>query len=119
MFYLVVGRNIDYPNVMEHEGHLYVAFAGGKQSVEVLKVKLSDVDATQMPSMPLIGPEKPATKTKKPLFDHVKLAAALATAHKKPYDGNALPFTTITWTKDHKNIRFGVDPSRHEWNPAA
>jgi len=60
----------------------------------------------------------PATKTKKPLFDHVKLAAALATAHKKPYDGNALPFTTITWTKDHKNIRFVVDSTRYEWNLA-
>lgn len=64
MLYLVGGRHIDYPHVMEHEGHLYVAFAGGKQSVEVLKVKLSDVDATQMPSSPLMGPEKPMVKTK-------------------------------------------------------
>lgn len=56
MLYLVGGRHIDYPHVMEHEGHLYVAFAGGKQSVEVLKIKLSDVDATPMPDKPLIKP---------------------------------------------------------------
>ncbi len=60
MLYLVGGRHIDYPHVMEHEGSLHVAFAGGKQSVEVLKVKLSDVDATQMPTTPLLAPEKPA-----------------------------------------------------------
>ena len=50
MLYLVGERHIDYPHVIEHEGHLYIAFAGGKQSVEVLKVKLSDVDAVKMPS---------------------------------------------------------------------
>jgi hypothetical protein len=29
---------------MEHEGYLMVAFSGGKQSVEVLKIKISDLD---------------------------------------------------------------------------
>ena len=56
MIYLVGGRWIDYPHVIEHEGHLFVAFAGGKQSVEVLKVKLADVDAVKMPTTPLIKP---------------------------------------------------------------
>lgn len=54
MLYLVGDRHIDYPHVMEHEGALYIAFAGGKQSVEVLKVKISDADATKMPSTPLL-----------------------------------------------------------------
>jgi BNR repeat-like domain len=45
MFYLVGDRHVDYPHVIEHEGNLYIAFAGGKQSVEVLKVKLSDLNA--------------------------------------------------------------------------
>jgi dipeptidyl aminopeptidase/acylaminoacyl peptidase len=58
----------------------------------------------------------PPTKVKRPLFDHVKLAAALATAHQKPYDANALPFTTLNFTKDHKAIRFTVDSTRYEWN---
>jgi dipeptidyl aminopeptidase/acylaminoacyl peptidase len=65
----------------------------------------------------------PATKTRKPLFDHTKLAAALAIAHHKPYDANTLPFTTLIFTKDHKRFRFNVDTgaaaSRYEWNLAA
>jgi hypothetical protein len=54
MLYLVGGRHIDYPHVIEHEGSLFIAFAGGKQTVEVLKVKLSDVDAVKMPDKPLV-----------------------------------------------------------------
>ncbi len=53
MLYLVGGRHIDYPHVMEHGDSLFIAFAGGKQTVEVLKVKLSDVDAAKMPGRPL------------------------------------------------------------------
>jgi dipeptidyl aminopeptidase/acylaminoacyl peptidase len=64
----------------------------------------------------------PALKVKKPLFDHAKLAAQLATLHRKPYDATNLPFTTITWTKDHKRFRFNHDTgslaSRYEWNLA-
>lgn len=54
MLYLVGGRHIDYPHIIEHEGSLFIAFAGGKQSVEVLKVKLDDVDAIRMPEKPLM-----------------------------------------------------------------
>ena len=43
MGYLFGGRRIDYPHVIEHDGHLLIAFSGGKQSVEVLKIKLSDL----------------------------------------------------------------------------
>jgi len=55
----------------------------------------------------------PPTKTRRPLFDHVKLAAALATAHHKPYEPGALPFTALNFTKDHKAIRFTVDSTRY------
>lgn len=49
MFYLVGGRHIDYPHIIEHHGHLLIAFAGNaKQSIEVLKVKLSDLDKLDM-----------------------------------------------------------------------
>jgi dipeptidyl-peptidase-4 len=62
----------------------------------------------------------PATKAKRPLFDHAKLAAQLATLHRKPYDANTLPFTNIVWVKDHKRFRFNHDTgtlaSRYEWN---
>lgn len=43
MFYLVGGRWVDYPHVLEHDGHLYIAFAGGKQTVEVLRVRIADL----------------------------------------------------------------------------
>jgi dipeptidyl-peptidase-4 len=57
----------------------------------------------------------PPAKVKRPLFDHVKLAAALSAAHHKPYDPSALPFNTFNFTKDHKAIRFTVDTVRYEW----
>lgn len=48
MGYLVGGRHVDYPHVIEHNRHLLVAFAGGKQTVEVLKVRISDLDTLKM-----------------------------------------------------------------------
>ena len=45
MGFLVGNRHVDYPHVYEHEGFLYVAFASAKQSVEVLKIRISDLDA--------------------------------------------------------------------------
>jgi hypothetical protein len=62
--YLVGGRHIDYPHVIEHDGFVLVAFATAKQTVEVLKVKLSDVDSAQMPEKPLLGPPLPAPTPK-------------------------------------------------------
>ena len=56
LVYLVGERHIDYPHVIEHDGSLYVAFAGGKQSVEVLKIQLKDLDQVTMPSGPLTAP---------------------------------------------------------------
>jgi hypothetical protein len=41
--YLVGGRHVDYPHVLEHEGRLLVAFSGGKQSVEVLRIGVDDL----------------------------------------------------------------------------
>lgn len=49
MGYLVGGRRVDYPYVMEHDGHLLVAFAGGKQTVEILKIRLADLDGLEAP----------------------------------------------------------------------
>ncbi len=44
MGYLVGGRHVDYPHVIVHDDHLYVAFSSAKQSVEVLKISLSALD---------------------------------------------------------------------------
>jgi len=53
MGYLAGGRHVDYPHTMEHDGHLLIAFATGKQTVEVLRVRLEDLDSLEMPSAPL------------------------------------------------------------------
>jgi len=66
MIYLVGGRWIDYPHVIEHDGHLLISFGGGKQSVEVLKVRLADVDAVRMPATPLVAPVESNTRQKQP-----------------------------------------------------
>lgn len=48
MYYLTGERHIDYPHVLEHDGHLLIAFSGEKQSVEVMKVRIADLDNLQM-----------------------------------------------------------------------
>lgn len=49
MGYLTGGRHIDYPHVLEHDGYIYVAFAGSvKQKIEVLKIDISDLDKIDM-----------------------------------------------------------------------
>ena len=49
LFWLIGGRHVDYPHIVEHNGHLLVAFSGAKQTMEVLKVSLDDLDRLQMP----------------------------------------------------------------------
>jgi predicted neuraminidase len=41
---LVGGRHVDYPHAIEHDGHLYVAFASAKQTVEILEIRIADLD---------------------------------------------------------------------------
>ncbi len=43
MGYLVGGRKVDYPHIIEHDDHIYIAFASAKQTVEVLRVALDDL----------------------------------------------------------------------------
>ncbi len=44
LFNLVGGRHVDYPHIIEFDGHLLIAFSGAKQKMEVLKVSLDDLD---------------------------------------------------------------------------
>ncbi|MDF1739885.1 MAG: exo-alpha-sialidase [Verrucomicrobiales bacterium] len=44
LFYLVGERHIDYPHMIEEDGYLLIAFSGAKQTMEVLKVDLDDID---------------------------------------------------------------------------
>lgn len=50
LFYVVGGRHIDYPHMIEHEGYLYIAHSGGKRSVEVQKIRIADLDSIAMPA---------------------------------------------------------------------
>ena len=59
-----------------------------------------------------------ATRVKKPLFDHGRLAAQLSVLRKKAIEAYALNdhFTLINITKDHKHLRFAVDSTRYDWS---
>src|SRR5688572_10774718 len=60
----------------------------------------------------------PATKTKKPLFDHVKLAADLSMLHRRSFESKNLPFTTIDFA-DSTNasvFQFRVDSMLYEYD---
>jgi len=54
LYYLVGGQRngVDYPMIMEHDGYLYIAHSGGyggrKQSVEVQRVRIADLDQLEM-----------------------------------------------------------------------
>ena len=47
MGWLVGGRHVDYPHMIEHYGHLLMAFATDKMTVEVLKFPLEQLDRLQ------------------------------------------------------------------------
>ena len=50
LFHLVGGRHVDYPHVIEHGAFLYVAHSGAKQSVEIQRVRIADLNKLQMPA---------------------------------------------------------------------
>lgn len=58
----------------------------------------------------------PTTKSKKPLFDQGKLAAQLSEQSHRAHDPQNLPFTSLTFAKDHKSFTFNADSSKWEWN---
>jgi dipeptidyl aminopeptidase/acylaminoacyl peptidase len=57
----------------------------------------------------------PAGKSKRPLFDHVKLAAQLSELSKKPVDAANLALSQMSITDDAKKLRFAVDNVRYEY----
>ena len=50
----------------------------------------------------------PAKRTKKAIFDSIKMAAMLSNVTKDPYDAQHLPIDTIRFVKDEKAIYFKV-----------
>ena len=57
--WLVGDRHVDYPHAIEHDGTLYIAFAGGKQTVELLRIKIKDLDSVKMPASLSADPPLP------------------------------------------------------------
>ncbi len=49
LFYVVGGRHVDYPHMIEHDGYLYIAHSGAKMSVEIERVRIADLDQLKMP----------------------------------------------------------------------
>jgi len=58
----------------------------------------------------------PTTKTKKTLFDQVKLASQLSDLSHRAHDPQNLPFTSIRFSTDRKTFTFNADSSRWEWD---
>ena len=54
----------------------------------------------------------PATKARKPAFDHARLAAALSTAAAGKYSGHDLPFQTIDLSPDAATVSFDLNGRR-------
>ena len=43
LFFIIGGRHVDYPHMMEHDGYLYIAHSGAKMSVEIERVRIADL----------------------------------------------------------------------------
>ncbi|MDH5705347.1 MAG: S9 family peptidase [Candidatus Aminicenantes bacterium] len=56
----------------------------------------------------------PVRKTKRPIFDNVKMAAELTLITKDPYDAKHLPIETIKFVKQDRAIQFEVESSQEE-----
>lgn len=61
----------------------------------------------------------PTTKTRKPLFDHAKLAAQLSELSHRAHDPQNLPFNAVTFAKDRRTFTFTADSSKWEWEVAS
>ena len=64
LFWLIGGRHVDYPHIIEHDGHLLIAFSGAKQTMEVMKVSLDELERLVMPkSVELVEPLPPVKRS--------------------------------------------------------
>ena len=63
LFWLIGGRHIDYPHIIEHENHLLIAFSGAKQTMEVMKVSLDKLERLEMPVS--VASDRPLPPVKK------------------------------------------------------
>ena len=62
LFWLIGGRHVDYPHIIEHDGHLLIAFSGTKQTMEGMKVSLDELERLAMPESVELDPHLPPVK---------------------------------------------------------
>ena len=62
LFWLIGGRHVDYPHIIEHDGHLLIAFSGAKQTMEVMRVSLDELDRLAMPKSVELAQHRPPVK---------------------------------------------------------
>lgn len=62
LYWLVGGRHVDYPHIIEHDNHLLIAFSGAKQTMEVVKVSLDKLEQLTMPNSVELAIHRPAVK---------------------------------------------------------
>jgi hypothetical protein len=62
VFWLIGGRHVDYPHIIEHDGHLLIAFSGAKQTMEVMKVSLDELERLAMPESVQLAQQLPPVK---------------------------------------------------------
>jgi dipeptidyl-peptidase 4 len=58
----------------------------------------------------------PKTRTRRPLFDHVRFAADLSVLARKPFEAYSLPMTTLNFAENGRAFRFMVDSIRYEYD---
>lgn len=61
----------------------------------------------------------PANKSKEPLFDHARLAAALSELSKKPIEAHGLSLSRVTLTEDGAKLKFVFDEYQYEYEIVA
>ena len=57
----------------------------------------------------------PKNRAREPLFDHVKMAADLSALSKKPYEGNDLPFNSVSFDEEGDGTEFTFTVERQEY----
>jgi hypothetical protein len=62
LFWLIGGRHVDYPHIIEHDGHLLIAFSGAKQTMEVMQVSLDELERLTMPESVELAEHLPPVK---------------------------------------------------------
>ena len=119
LFWLVGGRHVDYPHVIEHDGHLLVAFSGAKQTMEVMKVSLDELESLTMPeSVELSEPASPVNaKSQQPPSDWIDLGdegkTLYATANLVVPESGAQTSFSLATAHGAERVTIGIDEEGH------